>query len=122
MADSVDVSGIASSILTDAKGILLAQGTDFLKNHPAALSLLETAAKQAAQTMVDIWTETDPARKADLRASVADDMAALKEEGFSIIVDAEAAAKSTFWTILDDVGRIAIGLAPVLLKAIPIPL
>lgn len=117
MADSIDVSGIASSILTDAKGILEAQGTAFLSSHPGALALLEKAALQMATTMVDIVTETDPAKKADLRDSVNDDRDALKEEGFSIIVDAEAATKSLFWTILDDMGRIALGLAPVILKA-----
>lgn len=118
MADSIDVGAIASSILTDAKGLLEAQGTAFLKDHPDALALLEKAAKQMAGSMLDLITESDPAKKAEIRDSINDDKDALKEEGFSIIVDAEAATKSLFWTILEDMGRIALGLAPVILKAI----
>jgi hypothetical protein len=114
----IDVGAIASSLLTDAKGILLAQGTTFLKDHPDALALLEKASLQMAKAMVSLVIESDEAIKADLRASINDDKDALKEEGFSIIVDAEAASKSLFWAILEDMGRIAIGLAPLVMKAI----
>lgn len=118
MADSLDVSSIANSILTDAKGVLEAKATGFLDSHPMALALLQKAAFQMAGSMLDLITEADPARKADLRDSINDDKDALKEEGFSIIVDVEHTTKSLFWTILDDMGRLALGLAPVVLKAV----
>jgi hypothetical protein len=122
MANSIDASAIASSILTDAKGLLEAKATGFLKDHPAALALLEKAASQAAEGMLDLVTETDPSKKAEIRDSINDDKDALKEEGYSIIVDVEATTKSLFWTILDDMGRMALGLVPVLLKSVPIPI
>jgi DNA transposition AAA+ family ATPase len=122
MADSIDPSAIASSILTDAKGLLEAKATGFLKDHPAALALLTKAASQMAEAMIDLVTETDPSKKAELRDTIIDDKDALKEEGFSIIVDVEATTKSLFWTILEDMGRIALNLVPVLLKSVPIPI
>jgi hypothetical protein len=115
---SIDVGAIASSLLTDAKGILLAQGTDFLKTHPDALALLEKSSLAMAKCMVELVVESDPAKKDDIRDQINDYKDALKEEGFSIIVDAEAASKSLFWAILDDMGRIAVGLAPLVMKAI----
>jgi hypothetical protein len=114
----LDVGSIASSILTDAKGILLSQGTDFLATHPAALALLEKASFDMAKAMIARILESDPVKKQDLLDEINDDKDALKEEGYSIIVDAEASTKSIFWTILDDIGRIALGLGPILLKAI----
>ena len=117
MADSLSASAIASSILTDAKGLLEAKATGFLKDHPEALTLLEKAASQMASAMLDLVVETDPTKKADLRDAINDDKDALKEEGFSIIVDVEHTVKSLFWTILEDMGRLALGLAPVILKA-----
>ena len=122
MADSLSASAIASSILTDAKGLLEAKATGFLSSHPAALALLEKAASQMASAMLDLVMEVDPAKKADLRDTINDDKDALKEEGFSIIVDVESTTKSLFWTLLEDMGRIALGLVPVLLKSVPIPI
>jgi hypothetical protein len=122
MADSISISAIASSILTDAKGLLEAKATGFLKDHPDALALLEKAASQAAEAMLDLVTETDPQKKAEIRDSFNDDKDALKEEGYSIIVDVEGTTKSLFWTILEDMGRITLNLAPILLKSIPIPI
>lgn len=118
MADSLNVTAIASSILTDAKAILEAKATGFLADHPDALALLEQAATQMAGSMLDLIVETDPAKKADLRDSINDDKEALKELGYAIIVDVEHTAKSLFWTILEDMGRLALGLAPVVLKAV----
>lgn len=122
MADSLSVSAIASSILTDAKGLLEAKATGFLKDHPDALALLEKAASQMAEGMLDLAMETDPTKKAEIRDSINDDKDALKEEGFSIIVDVEHTAKSLFWTIIEDMGRIALGLAPLILKSVPLPI
>jgi hypothetical protein len=122
MADPLSISAIASSILTDAKGLLEAKATGFLKDHPAALALLERGATEAAGSMLDLAVESDPDVRKQLKESIRDDTDALKEEGFSIIVDVEHTAKSLFWTILEDIGRIALGLIPVLLKSVPIPI
>jgi len=120
MADSLDVGSIANAILVDAKGLLEAKAQGFLDTHPAAVVLLTKAATQMAGSMVELALTSDAAEKSDIRDSINDDKDALKEEGYSIVVDVEATTKSLFLTILEDAGRMALGLAPFVLKAITI--
>jgi hypothetical protein len=120
VADSIDVGAIANSILTDAKGVLEAKATGFLAAHPLIVTFLGKVAAQMAESMLDLVLESDPAKKDAIRDEINDDKDALKEEGLAIINDVESAATPVFLTILEDMGKIALGLAPTLLKMVPL--
>jgi hypothetical protein len=116
----LDWSAIGSSILADAKAALGAAATGFLTSHPNALAFLEDASIEAAKSLVLYAITSDPDAKADLKLQVDLWRQGIKEEADSIVKDIVDAAPSTFMTIVEDIGKIAMGLAPVLLKAIPI--
>jgi len=122
MADSIDVGAIANSILTDAKGVIEAQATGWLTAHPQVLTFLTKVCTQMAGLMLDLVLESDPAKKSDIRDAINDDKDALKEEGLAIVSKIEQATPPVFLTIVEDVGKIALGLAPVILKSIPLPI
>jgi hypothetical protein len=116
----LDWSAIGSSILADAKAALGAAATGFLTTHPNALAFLENSSIEAAKSLVLYAITSDPDAKADLKLQVDLWRQGIKEEAESIVKDILDEAPSVFMTIVEDIGRIAMGLAPVLLKAIPI--
>lgn len=114
----LDWSAIGQSIFADAKAILGAKATGFLNDHPNALAFLEDASVEAAKQLVLYGLTSDPEAKADHKLDVDLWRNAIKTEALSIVKDVEDAAPSVFMTIVEDIGKIALGLAPVLLKAI----
>jgi len=125
MADSpaaapagLDWSAIGSSIFADAKAILGAKATGFLEAHPNALAFLEDASIEAAKQLVLYGLTSDPDAKADHKLDVDLWRKAIREEAMSIVKDVTDEAPSVFLTIVEDIGRLAIGAAPLLLKAL----
>lgn len=118
MGDPLDVNALASQLLESAKSTLASSAKGFLESKRDAVKLLERASLKMAEAMAALAVETDPAKIADLKAVVSDYQSALKEEALSITVDAEAEAKSTFLVVLEDLGKIALGALPILLKAL----
>jgi hypothetical protein len=116
----LDWSAIGASILADAKAALGAAATGFFTAHPNALAFLEDASIEAAKSLVLYAITSDPDAKADLKLQVDLWRQGIKEEADAIVKDIVDAAPSTFMVIIEDIGRIAIGLVPVVLKAIPI--
>jgi hypothetical protein len=120
VADSIDVGAIANSILTDAKGVIEAKAVGWLSAHPEVIPFLTKVCAQMAEYMLELILEQDPAKKQDIRDAINDDKDALKEEGLAIIARAEAATPPLFLTIIEDAAKIALGLAPQILKAVPL--
>lgn len=120
MPSGLDWSAIGSSILADAKAALGAAASGFLTAHPNALAFLEDASIQAAKSLVLYAITSDPDAKADLRLQVDLWRQGIKEEADSIVKDIIDEVPSTFMTIVEDIGKIAMGLIPIALKAIPI--
>lgn len=116
----LDWSAIGASILADAKAALGAAASGFLTAHPNALAFLEDASIEAAKSLVLYAITSDPAAKADLKTQVDLWRQGIKEEADSIVKDIIDEAPSVFMTIVEDIGRIAVGLVPIALKAIPI--
>lgn len=114
----LDWSAIGSSILSDAKAILGAKATGFLAAHPDALKFLENASIEAGKSLVLYAVTSDPATKEDYKLQVDLWRRAIKEEAMSIVKDVTDEAPSVFLTIVEDIGRLAIGAAPLLLKAL----
>ena len=116
----LDWSAIGTSILADAKAALGAAASGFLTAHPNALAFLEDASVQAAKSLVLYALTSDPDAKADLKLEVDLWRQGIKEEADAIVKDIVDEAPSVFLTIVEDIGKIAIGLVPVALNAIPI--
>lgn len=118
MGDPIDISALASQLLESAKSTLASRAKGFLESHRDAVHLLERASLKMAQAIAALAIESDPAKIADLKAVVSDYQDAIREEALSITVDSEIEAKSAFLVVLEDLGKIALGLLPILLKAL----
>jgi hypothetical protein len=114
----LDWSAIGNSIANDAIAVVKAKATGFLEKHPDALAHMKECAFDAAKALVLYGLTSDPDARADFKKQVELDNQASREEALSIIKDAADEAPSVFWTVLEDIGKIALGLAPILLKAI----
>lgn len=118
----LDWAALGKSILADAKAILGAKASGFLEAHPDALKFLESASMETGKQLLLYGLTADPEAKAAHKEAVDLWRDGIREEAEAIVKDIIDESPSIFLTIVEDIGKIALGLVPVALKAIPIPL
>ncbi len=109
-------SAIGSSLFTAAKTQIEVRASGFLNDHKEANAFLLDCTEKLAKAMFFYAIATDDAAKADLQAQMDALKDAVKEESMSILVDVEAASKSTFMTVLETVFEFGVKVVPLLLK------
>ncbi len=114
----LDWSAIGNSIANDAIALVKSKASGWLEKNPGALAHLKECAFDAAKALVLYGVTSDPEAKADLRKQIELDTQASREGAMAIIKDATDEAPSMFLTIVEEIGQIALGIAPKLLKPV----
>ena len=115
--DPTKLEELAQGIIGTVRDGLRGAGKDFLDKHADAKTLIEARARRVAELVLEYAEAKDEARP-EIAAYMRVVKQTIENEALSVALDAEAAAKGTFLSVLASVFQFALQNLPAILAMI----